>query len=233
MRIRLLTLAGLIAVVPVACSVVDDGKVQRINPPDELTDTLPPTTIERTTTTLAATTTTGLESTTTEVQAEPVKMYFISSGKLSPVIGSLSSQYDLPRLIALLQKGPPEGELGVGLRSAVPAEMQIDAFQNGSGVAQVLLPDDFFDTIPAGDQRLAIAQIVMTVLDNTPGVGQVVFNLQVSGPAGELIPAGELLTRAEYEFLLASSTTPTTSTTTTTATAATEVVEQTTTTLPL
>ena len=43
MRARVLLLVGLL-VTPVACSVVDDGKVQGIDPPNELTDTLPPTT---------------------------------------------------------------------------------------------------------------------------------------------------------------------------------------------
>ena len=211
MRVRLCLLTAALALVPVVCSVVDGGKVQRVDAPRELTDTLPTTTTTAvTTTTLAVSTTTGLETTTTEVRVEGVRLYFIASGKLSPVIGSLPSGYALSQLIALLQKGPPEGEVGVGLRSAIPSTVEITALPDGTGVAQVLLPEGFFDTIPAGDQRLAVAQIVMTLLDNTPGVGQVAFNLQVSGPAGEFIPAGQLLTRADYQTLLASTVTPAT-----------------------
>ena len=136
-------------------------------------------------------------------------LYYISSGKLSPLVGSLSSQYAPSQLIALLQAGPIDDPISIGLRSAIPTDVAIDASQDGTGVAQVVLPEGFFDTIPVGDQRLAVAQIVMTLLGNIPGVGQVAFNLQVSGPAGELIPAGQLLSRADYQTLLASSTTPT------------------------
>ena len=212
MRARVLLLVGLL-VTPVACSVVDDGKVQGIDPPNELTDTLPPTTTTMlATSTSAATTTSGLETTTTEVQADAVLLYYISSGKLSPLVGSLSSQYAPSQLIALLQAGPIDDPISIGLRSAIPTDVAIDASQDGTGVAQVVLPEGFFDTIPVGDQRLAVAQIVMTLLGNIPGVGQVAFNLQVSGPAGELIPAGQLLSRADYQTLLASSTTPTGST---------------------
>lgn len=214
MRGRIGLLCGLLLVLPAACSVIDDGKVQSVNPPDELTDTLPSTTIELTTTTEAQTTTTGLETTTTEVQAEPVKLYYISSGLLSPLIGSLSSQYSLSQLIAQLQAGPLDSPVTRGLRNAIPETVEVTATSDGTGVATVVLPEGFFDTIPAGDQRLAIAQIVMTLLDNTPGVGQVVFNSQVSGPSGELIPPGQKLTRADYLSLLASSTSVTPTTTT-------------------
>jgi len=215
MRARVAALCGVLLIAVTACSVIDDGKVQSVNPPDELTDTLPPTTLELTTTSLAETTTTGLETTTTEVQAEPVKLYYISSGLLSPLIGSLSSQYSLSQLIFQLQEGPLDSPVTRGLRNGIPKGVEISATQDGTGVATIVLPEGFFDTIPASDQRLAIAQLVMTVLDNTPGVGQIVFNVQVSGPGGELIPAGQKLTRADYLSLLASSTgvSPTTTTT--------------------
>jgi Sporulation and spore germination len=213
MRTRLCLLIGLL-VLPVACGVVDDGRVQGINPPNELTDTLVPTTTTVLTTTSDATTTSGLETTTTEVQADPVLLYYISNGKLSPLIGSLSTQYAPSQLIALLQAGPIDDSISIGLRNAIPADVGIDASQDGTGVAQVVLPEGFFDTIPVDDQRLAVAQIVMTLLGNIPGVGQVAFNLQVAGPSGELIPAGQLLSRADYVTLLASSTTPAGSSTT-------------------
>lgn len=209
MRTRIVALCVLLAGVTVACSVVDDGKVQRVDPPNELTDTLPPTTTTiPTTTSQPATSTTGLETTTTEVQALTVQLFYVAGGKLSPVPGQLPTQYALFQLLAQLQNGPVEGPLGSGLRNAIPADVVIDASPDGAGVAQVVLPIGFFDSIPAADQRLAIAQIVMTLLENTPGIGQVAFNLQVSGPGGELIPAGQLLTRSDYSALLASSTTP-------------------------
>ncbi len=214
MFLRLAAILGVLTVATVACSIVDNGRVERITPPAELTDTLPPTTIATTTTSEAVTTTSGQETTTTEVQADTVQLYYISSGKLSPIVGSLSSQYAPSQLMALLQKGPIDDPINIGLRNAIPAGIEIDASQDGSGVAQVILPEGFFDTIPVGDQRLAVAQIVMTLLGNIRGVGQVAFNLQVSGPTSELIPAGQTLSRADYQTLLASSTTPVASTTT-------------------
>lgn len=201
---RLAAILGVLVCGTVACSVVDDGQVERVTPPAELTATLPPTTIATTTTTEAVTTTIGLATSTTDVQSQTVDVFFIASGKLSPVPRSLPAQYVLFQLIAQLQAGPPEGDLGLGLRSAIPDDLEaITATSDGAGVAQVVLPEGFFDTIPAGDQRLAVGQIVMTILENTPGVGQVAFNLQVSGPEGELIPAGQLLTRADFLTLMA------------------------------
>ena len=201
---RLVLILGVLTFATVACSIVDDGRVERVSPPAELTDTLPPATIATTTTTQAVTTTSGLETTTTDVQAQTVDVFFIASGKLSPVLASVAAQYGMSQLIAQLEKGSPEGEVGLGLRSAIPPELEeITATSDGAGVAQIVLPEGFFDTIPAGDQRLAVGQIVMTLLENTPGVGQVAFNLQVSGPEGELIPAGQLLTRADFMTLMA------------------------------
>lgn len=222
MRWRTTVLAGFCVLLPVACSVVDDGKVRRLDPPDELTDTLPTTTTTiLTTTTMAETTTTGLETTTTELPSESVFLYYISSGgQLNPFPGQLPSQYAMSQLIAQLQGGPGDIPLAVGLRSAIPRAVDIFASPDGTGVAQVVLPEGFFDTIPASDQRLAIAQIVMTLLRNVPGIGQVAFNLQVSGPAGEVIAPGQLLTSADYASLLASSTTPTSVATTSTPPAA-------------
>ena len=212
---RLAAILGVLTFATVACSIVDDGRVERVNPPAELTDTLPPTTIATTTTTEAVTTTIGLETSTTGVQAQTVLVYFIASGKLSPVLASVAAQYGMAQLIAQLMDGPPEGGVGLGLRSALPTELEeITATPDGAGVAQVVLPEGFFDNIPAGDQRLAVGQIVMTLLDNTPGVGQVAFNLQVSGAEGELIPAGQLLTRADFLTLMADGPFPSTASTT-------------------
>lgn len=222
MRWRTTMLAGFCVLLPVACSVVDDGKVRRLDPPDELTDTLPTTTttLPATTTTGLETTTTALETTTTALPSESVFLYYISGGQLNPFPSQLPTQYAMSQLIALLQAGPTDSPLAISLRSAIPREVEIRASPDGTGVAQVVLPEGFFDTIPASDQRLAIAQIVMTLLRNVPGIGQVAFNLQVSGPAGEVISPGQLLTSADYASLLASSTTPTSVATTSTPPAA-------------
>jgi hypothetical protein len=139
------------------------------------------------------------------VQTEQVRLYFIASGQLTYVTAQLPSPVALPQIVAALQSGPPEGELGTGLRSAVPEEpVVITVTTDGSGVARVDLPADFFQTIPLGDQRLVTGQIVLTLTD-TRGIGQVVFNLAVPKPNGEMIPAGQPLSARDFQELLNSS----------------------------
>lgn len=210
MRLRVLVIIASLATVQMACSVVEEGTVDQINPPFGLDDTLPTTSTIVTTTTMAATTTSGLETTTTPpVQSEQVRLYFVASRQLTSVTAQLPSPVTLPQIVAALQAGPPEGELGTGLRSTVPPLAEIDIIEDRSGVAQVELPEGFFDTISPGDQRLVIAQLVLTLTDSR-GIGQVVFNQAVPKPSGEIIPAGQPLAYRDYLSLLSSTTTPTT-----------------------
>jgi len=210
MRLRVLVIIASLATVQMACSVVEEGKVDQIDPPFGLDDTLPTTSTIVTTTTMAATTTSGLETTTTPpVQSEQVRLYFVASRQLTSVTAQLPSPVTLPQIVAALQAGPPEGELGTGLRSTVPPLAEIDIIEDRSGVAQVELPEGFFDTISPGDQRLVIAQLVLTLTDSR-GIGQVVFNQAVPKPSGEIIPAGQPLAYRDYLSLLSSTTTPTT-----------------------
>ena len=210
MRLRVLVIIASLATVQMACSVVEEGTVDQINPPFGLDDTLPTTSTIVTTTTMAATTTSGLETTTTPpVQSEQVRLYFVASRQLTSVTAQLPSPVTLPQIVAALQAGPPEGELGTGLRSTVPPLAEIDIIEDRSGVAQVELPEGFFATISPGDQRLVIAQLVLTLTDSR-GIGQVVFNQAVPKPSGEIIPAGQPLAYRDYLSLLSSTTTPTT-----------------------
>ena len=68
-------------------------------------------------------------------------------------------------------------------------------------------PDDFFDQVSITDQRLVIGQIVLTLTDSR-GIGQVVFDQPVPKPLGEVVLAGQPLTRLDYEALLGSSPLP-------------------------
>lgn len=216
MRLRVLVIIASLATVQMACSVVEEGTVDQINPPFGLDDTLPTTSTIVTTTTMAATTTSGLETTTTPpVQSEQVRLYFVASRQLTSVTAQLPSPVTLPQIVAALQEGPPKGELGTGLRSTVPPLAEIDIIEDRSGVAQVELPEEFFDTISPGDQRLVIAQLVLTLTDSR-GIGQVVFNQAVPKPSGEIIPAGQPLAYRDYLSLLSSTTTPTTTSSTVT-----------------
>ena len=202
MRTRILALAAAsIVVVGVAsCGVVEEGRVAPINPPFGLDDTLASST--STSTTIAATSTTsGGETSTTGVQTEQVRLYFISSGQLSYVVTALSSPPTLAQIVAALQQGPPEGDAGRGLRSAIPADAMIVVNFTNTGIAEVQLPAGFFSLITGPDQRFATAQLVLTLTDSR-GVGQVVFDIAVPKPSGELAPAGQPLSRADFADLL-------------------------------
>ena len=196
-----LTLGSLLALS--ACSVVDDGKVGRIDPPGGLDDTLPATTTS--TTTMPDTSTTGVNPSTTLVQTEPVRLYFIASGQLSYVTVPIATPVVPSVIVTALQIGPPAEAFG--LRTALPPETAIRVDTDGTGVARVDLPDDFFDQVSITDQRLVIGQIVLTLTDSR-GIGQVVFDQPVPKPLGEVVLAGQPLTRLDYEALLGSSPLP-------------------------
>ena len=218
---RIGLLAALLALVTVACGVGEGSKFERVASPIPLglDDTLPPTTIEQTTTSDAVTTSSDQATTSTISTSESVLMYFISRGQLTKVPVPLTPGPTLFQVIARLQGGPPEGDEFVGLRSAVPATVLIDVKDDRTGVASVDLPPRFFDRIVPSEQRLAIGQIVLTLL-NRPSFGQVRFTsdgepIEVPKGSGELAEAGELLSVRDYESLLDSPPDTTTTTTTT------------------
>lgn len=208
MPARVGALVACITLVTVACGVGDGGKFERVPSPIPLglDDTLPSTTIEQTTTSDAATTSVDLAPTSTTISSESVLMYFISRGQLTAVPVPLTPGPTLFQVVARLQGGPPDGDEFVGLRSAVPSTVLIDATDDRTGVATVDLPPRFFDRIVPSEQRLAIGQIVLTVL-NRPTFGQVRFTsdgepIEVPKGNGELALPGELLSVRDYENLL-------------------------------
>lgn len=209
MRRRIMTAAGValatatLGVSIAACSIVDDGKVTRINPPGGLDDTLPSTT---STSTTVATSTSDIETSTSLVQTELVRLYFIASGQLTYVNQPLPSPVSLQVIISALQSGPPPDT--PGLRSAIPAAFNgqdiIVAPPDGTGIARVDLPDQFFDRVAAGDQRLVIAQLVLTLTDSR-GIGQVTFDQPVTKPSGEFVAPGQPVSHLDYQVLTGAS----------------------------
>ncbi len=226
---RLIALTVLSALTLVACGVATDGGAQRIDPQQlgGLGDTLPAPSTSTTSpvTTLPLVPTTTDATPTTIVQTELVDLYFISGRKIFPVRAVLPADADMQIVMAILQAGP--GPDSPGLRSAIPTEDALTPVitTDGSGVATVNVPTDFFSSIqPATDQGLAIAQIVLTVLFRRGlAVGQVKFvqdgvDISVPKADGEPTQPGEPVTFKDYAALLSSSTTPPTGTSTTTTT---------------
>lgn len=195
-----------LAAAATSCGVVDDGAVRAVDPPYGLSDTLAGTTTTSIppTSSLDQTSTTGSETTVPPVQSEQARLYFIASGQLTYIAAQLPTPVTLAQLVAALQAGPPAGELGTGLRSAVPELLEIRVVTDGSGIARVELPDGFFDAMTVGDQRLVVAQLVLTLTDSR-GIGQVTFDRAVPTPSGELTPPGEPLAYRDFQSLLVSS----------------------------
>ena len=186
-----------------ACSVVGDATVEPIDPPFGLADTVASSTVASTTTSIAPSTTEGLATTEPPVQTEQVRLYFIASGRLTYVAVQLPTPVVPAQLVAALQAGPPTGDLGTGLRTALPGLLEISVSTDGSGIAEVTLPEGFLDTLTVGDQRLVVAQLVLTLTDSR-GIGQVTFDEAVPMPSGELTRAGEPLAYRDFETLLVS-----------------------------
>lgn len=201
-----------IGIVVTSCSIPGDGSVKQINAdkiPYELnatTTSSPPTTVPASTTTTPVVETTTSTSSST-IPVEIVSMFFVAGTQVVPIDRLLLSPAAAPQVLAALSEGPPEGDAAAGLRSALPigfaAEVTVER-----GVATVVLPGTFITDLPGGEQRLAIAQIVLT-LTRQSGVGQVRFTsnnepLAVPRGRGDLTTPGATLACDDYANLLPS-----------------------------
>jgi spore germination protein GerM len=231
-RLAIICMA-LIAVL-VACGIPDNGQVSSLQTKDlrNLGDTIPPTTTSTIPpSTVEPTTTTTIVDPSTTIATDDVTLYFISGGQLEGYPRPLAKPVTTNSVLSALQEGRPAGDVGVGIRTALPTKEQAlirAGNDDGSGVAKIELAPGFFEQIPeAEDQLLAIGQIVLTVTE-VGGIGQVLFTQGGSplgvprGPSGGLSDGTEPLSRRDYQDLL-NPPVPTTSTTTTTPVAETTV----------
>lgn len=174
------------------------------------TSTIPPTTIDATSTTSP--------STTAAIETEDVLLFFVAGGQLTSVSVPLPRDAALAQVMAALQKGPPSGDIGTGLRSTLPTNPAI-LVKKDRGTAVIDLPANIFDSMPSRDQRLLFGQLVLTI-GRLGGIGQVQFT-QVGIPIpaingrGTITEPGATVTIDDYA-LLESGAPPETTTTTTT-----------------
>jgi len=215
MKRTLLNVAGIfiaLGIVVSSCSLPGDGSVKQIDTdkiPYELnatTTSSPPTTVPASTTTSPVIETTTSTSSST-IPVEIVSMFFVAGTQVVPIDRLLLSPAAAPQVLAALSEGPPEGDAAAGLRSALPvgfaAEVTVER-----GIATVELPGTFITDLPGGEQRLAVAQIVLT-LTRQSGVGQVRFtsnNEPQSVPRGrgDLSTPGATVACDDYANLLPS-----------------------------
>ena len=219
-RLSAATAAIVVGLVGVAgCGVEDGGPPERVDVGLGLDEAV--TTTSTTTTTSPANTTTTavnagsstttvaeIETTTTIVATEIVPVFFISGAQLTSISIPLTSPATLGQVMVALQSGPLVfGPPGTGLRSAIPLDVPAIAVNDdGNGTAAVNLPPTFFDKIPSFDQRLAVAQIVLS-LTNQRGIGSVRFTrfgepISVILGSGEQSDPGQPVTKADYRSLI-------------------------------
>ena len=196
--------------VAAACGVSGEGELQRIGS-DDLAGLDQTTTTSSTTTTTIPPSTTTInptdEATTTTIATEPVQLYFLDGSRLVDISINLAGDPSASRVIAALEAGPPTDEVGIGLQTLLPPRLITSVAESGAGFATVdLASGPFEDGIQPRDQRLAIAQIVLT-LTRRPGIGQVQFTLDgepltVPGRDNVQTEPGALVSRDDYRSLL-------------------------------
>lgn len=187
-----------------SCSVPSSGTYEQIASRDIPFDLA----AASTTSTVAPSTTIPQESPTSVELAvsEPVDLYFISNGKVVGTQQNVVSPATATQTLAVLIAGPGADALATGLRSALPKyfDATVDVVR---GVATVDAGSSFLKDLAAVDQKLAIAQIVLT-LTSRPGIGQVLFSVDGAAVAvprgrGDLAAAGTAVTFDDYTNLVA------------------------------
>ena len=173
---------------------------------------LPPELSEVTTTTTSTSTTIVADeapqdrtASLTEVLSEPVELYYISANRLVVTTLTIASPATTSQVLAALISGPPSGDNGVGLRSALPVDLNAE-IQISKGIAQIDTSSQFLSDLSPIDQRLAIAQIVLT-FTRRPGVGQVIFTVDgetvaVPRGRGDLAKPGSAVSFDDYSSLI-------------------------------
>jgi hypothetical protein len=198
----------LVTMTAVSCSIPGSGDVRTIDPGDipyelNATTTVAPTTTIAVTTTIPASASTT--STSTTVPVEVVSLFYVAGAQLVPINRLLLTPAVAPQVLAALAEGPPDGDPSAGLRTALPTDF-VATVEVLRGIATVDLPPTFVTELPGAEQRLAIAQIVLT-LTRRAGIGQVTFTTQsrpqsVPRGRGDLAGPGEAVACDDYANLL-------------------------------
>ena len=208
---RLTALITLPLLVVAGCSIPGDGRVTTIAPSEIPYDLSATTTLAPTTTTSSTTTTTLPFATTTStsstIPAEAVTLFFIAGTQVVPITQLLLGPATPPQVLSALAQGVPLGETSAGLRSALPSDFA-GTVTVSRGIATVDLPPTFITDLPGTEQRLAVAQIVLS-LTRRAGIGQISFTSDerpqsVPRGRGDLTEPGGNVACDDYANLLPS-----------------------------
>ena len=124
-------------------------------------------------TTLAPTAVTTLPGSDTSTEA--IDAYFISNSRVLKIVRLVAAPAGPDQALATLSALDTQDPALAGLRTAIPKTFSATVSVE-RGVASVDSTRGLLDTLSPLDQRLAVAQIVLT-LTSRPGIGQVLFSV--------------------------------------------------------
>jgi len=183
--------------------VPSSGSYQQVAPADiPFGLNAPQTTLLQTTTTVVDP---MIAETLPAAVSEPIDLFFISNSRIIKVQRNVASPANPSQSLSSLVEGPNTSPEFVGLRTALPTTFaaSVDVIR---GVARVDATRAFLNSLSGLDQKLAIAQIVLT-LTSRPGVGQVLFSVDgklISVPRGrgDSVASGVAVTFDDYSTLI-------------------------------
>jgi len=191
---------GALCVLLASYAVPKSGSVNEVSPDDF------PFGLSSTETSAPSTTTTIVVQTTVAGTAyEKADLFFVEAASLLRVQVEIPSPTNLQGVFAALISGlpnPAPSKARTLLPTAFAANIDVEG-----GVANVNSKLGYLDSIKPNEQRLAIAQIVLT-LTSQPGIGQVTFSvggkpIGVPRGRGDIAGAGIPVTFDDYKMLIA------------------------------
>ena len=203
------------AITSVALILLSSCGVPNTNEFTKIADANIPFELYATTTSSSTTTTTlapdlpmpgaGTDEIPPEIINETVELYFITANRVLATKIQIASPATTSQVLAALIAGPPIGDAGLGLRSALSTALTA-TIDVSKGIANIDADAVLLDGLSPIDQRLAIAQLVLT-FTSRPGVGQVVLSIEGSQIAiprgrGDLAKPGSPVSFEDYSSLL-------------------------------
>ena len=213
MKSKISVVQGVIA--SVALILLSSCGVPNTNEFTKIADANIPFELNATTTSSSTTTTTlapdlpmpgeGTGNIPPEIINETVELYFITANRVLATKIQIASPATTSQVLAALIAGPPIGDAGLGLRSALSTTLTA-TIDVSKGIANIDADAVLLDGLSPIDQRLAIAQLVLT-FTSRPGVGQVVLSIEGSQIAiprgrGDLAKPGTPVSFEDYSSLL-------------------------------
>lgn len=195
---------GILALALSACGVPEEGRFIPIEQ-SQVPDALVVTTTTASTTTTVAIAPENTSTTVADVLYDSVELYFVSANRVVRSERRIVSPATPTQVLDTLLAGLDAQTESAGLRSALPRGLTatIDVRR---GVAKISSTAPFLSELEPSDQRLAIAQLVLT-LTRRPGIGQVSFSvdgvdIQVPRGGGDLTAPGAAVTYDDYLAVL-------------------------------